>query len=400
MAHASDDELSSVASDVEEEEEEEEVTDLSVPSVVTKYKAAADIVNRALQGVITQCVAGKSVVEVCSFGDELITKQCQMVYKSKHIEKGIAFPTCVSVNNCVCHYSPLPGESTSLAAGDMVKIDLGCHIDGYISVVAHTLVVPGEESAAPLTGARADVLLAAHKAMEVALRLVKPGGKNSEVTAAIKDVAEAFGVTPMQGGLSHQMKRFVIDGNKVIIQREETEQHVEEITFEPNEVYGMDIAFSTGEGKPREEDCRTTVFKRAVENTYRLKMKASRYVFNEVNEHHSALPFSLRAIGDERQARMGVVECVKHELLHPYPVLFEKADSEIAHLKCTFLLMPSGTLKITGLALPEGYLESDKTLPPELAALAASSTKKKSKSRRRKKKKAAAAAAAAPAAAE
>jgi hypothetical protein len=45
-----------------------------------------------------------------------------------------------------------------------------------------------------------------------------------------------------------------------------------------------------------------------------------RYVFNEVNHRYPTLPFTLRALEDERQARMGVVECLKHDLIHPYPV--------------------------------------------------------------------------------
>ena len=55
---------------------------------------------------------------------------------------GIAFPTCVSINNCICHFSPLKGDSdVLLKEGDLVKIDLGAHIDGFIAVAAHTLVV-------------------------------------------------------------------------------------------------------------------------------------------------------------------------------------------------------------------------------------------------------------------
>lgn len=45
-----------------------------------------------------------------------------------------------------------------------------------------------------------------------------------------------------------------------------------------------------------------------------------RYVFNEMNHRFPTLPFTLRALEDEKQARMGVVECLKHDLLHPYPV--------------------------------------------------------------------------------
>ena len=89
-------------------------------------------------------MAGKLVADICAFGDLLIEKQCAEIFKSKNIEKGIAFPTCVSVNDVVCHYSPYPDESVTLAAGDVVKVDLGCHIDGYIAVAANTIVIPSD----------------------------------------------------------------------------------------------------------------------------------------------------------------------------------------------------------------------------------------------------------------
>ena len=59
----------------------------------------------------------------------------------------------------------------------------------------------------PLTGTKADVLHAAHIAGEVALKLIKPGNTNQQVTRAISKVAEAFGVNCVAGALSHQMKR-------------------------------------------------------------------------------------------------------------------------------------------------------------------------------------------------
>ena len=65
------------------------------------------------------------------------------------------------------------------------------------------------------------------------------------VTDAIAKVAANFGVTPIQGVLMHQMKRFVIDGNKVVIQKSEVDQEVDEIKFEPYEVYAVDVALST-----------------------------------------------------------------------------------------------------------------------------------------------------------
>ena len=83
------------------------------------------------------------------------------------------------------------------------------------------------------------------------------------------------------------MKRFVIDGNKAILAREEVptatlpEQRVDEFVFMNNEVYAIDVAMSTGDGKPRRMSTRTTIFKRAVDVNYRLKMKVRRhgYIF-------------------------------------------------------------------------------------------------------------------------
>jgi len=55
-------------------------------------------------------------------------------------------------------------------------------------------------------------------------------------------------------------------------------------------------------------------------HTHILTNTNYRYVFNEMNHRFPTLPFTLRALEDEKQARMGVVECLKHDLLHPYPV--------------------------------------------------------------------------------
>ena len=52
--------------------------------------------------------------------------------------------------------------------------DLGAHVDGFIAVVAHTIVI-GSSSEKKVTGRKADVVLAAYYASQAALRLLKPG---------------------------------------------------------------------------------------------------------------------------------------------------------------------------------------------------------------------------------
>jgi methionine aminopeptidase len=77
-----------------------------------------------LKQVLEKCTAGSSVREICEFGDQLIVEETSKVFKKeKELKKGIAFPTCVSVNNCICHFSPIASEPDCiLKDGDMVKV--------------------------------------------------------------------------------------------------------------------------------------------------------------------------------------------------------------------------------------------------------------------------------------
>jgi methionine aminopeptidase len=141
--------------------------------------------------------------------------------------KGIALPTCISVNEVCGYNSPMPEESTTIREGDLVKIDLGAHVDGFAAFVAHTIVVQSNTKAT-VTGKKADVILAAYKAVQAALRLIKPGYFNNQVTDVIRKVCDAYEVAPLEGVLSHDLKKHLIDGNKVIINKETFEQKVED----------------------------------------------------------------------------------------------------------------------------------------------------------------------------
>jgi len=100
------------------------------------------------------------------------------------------------------HYSPLVDESTALKNGDVAKITVGSHIDGFGANSAVTVVV-GD---AKVTGRKADVMLAAHYAMMAAQRTIKKAATNNEVTAIIAKVCKEFGCEPVEGVLSHKVK--------------------------------------------------------------------------------------------------------------------------------------------------------------------------------------------------
>lgn len=121
----------------------------------------------------------------------------------------------------------------ALEVGDIVKIDMGCHIDGYIAVSGHTLICgnTADEVPANVDAETCDVSTAAYNAMLVACSKLVPGGKGSEVTASIAKVAEAYGVVPIFKIRMNQMTRFVIEGTKEIALRDpDVEDEEEEVS--------------------------------------------------------------------------------------------------------------------------------------------------------------------------
>ena len=119
------------------------------PDVVTKYKIAADCANAAMKEVRAAIAVGAKVVDLCALGDAAIERETAKYYNKKDkdgnkVEKGIAFPTCVSIDNCVCHNSPGASDAKTIEDGASVKLDLGAHVDGYVATTATTVVVGGK----------------------------------------------------------------------------------------------------------------------------------------------------------------------------------------------------------------------------------------------------------------
>jgi len=337
---------------------------------------------------VAKCVVNASVRDICAEGDRLLVEETGKVFKKeKEMKKGIAFPVCASVNNCINHYSPLASEGdTILQKGDLVKLDLGAHIDGFIAVVGHTVAV-GASREKKVRGRRADVMLAAHYAAEAALRLTKPGNQNFAVTDTVNKIAECYKCKPVEGMLSFQLQQGRIDGDKTIIQnptdaqRKEVEKH----EFQTHEVYAVDVIISTGEGQGKESEARVTIF-RKTEESYSLKLKASREFFCMVQKAHGTMPFNIRSFEDEKKARLGVGECVSHKLVDPYPVLWDKAGETVAQFKFTVLLMPGGQHKITGLPFDTHMFQSNcKIADPELKQIITAPTSNKPPKKKKKK---------------
>jgi len=376
--------------------------DLDNPDVTTKYRAGGDIVNLALKAVVEIAVVGAKIVDLCILGDKVIEDECAKIFtkkvkdasgEMKNVAKGISFPTCVSLNNICGHFSPTVSDKVEpLKKGDVIKIDLGAHFDGFLSQGAHSMII-GYDAGEKVMGRAADVIKAAWTAGEAAARAMQVGASNKSISIAINKAAKTYNCTPLHGVLSHQVKRNCVDGTKVILNHETVgEEQVEACNIGLNEVYCMDLVISTGDGKARESDARTTVFKRAKATNFQLKTQKARQFISEITQKCPEMPFSLRMFEDEQLGRIGASEAKRHDLLHDFPVFQEKEGEIVAQFKYTLLILPTGPKKITGLPFTQepmmasSYQVEDPDLKAILSVSMNPKTKKKQDSAKAKQK--------------
>ncbi|KAG8826398.1 Curved DNA-binding protein (42 kDa protein) [Serendipita sp. 401] len=368
---------------------------------LTKYKAAADIVHSVMQKLVAAAVEGKKVFDLVVEGDQAIEAAAASVYNKKTktgaVAKGIAFPTCISVNNVVAHFAPLMSDPQSeqvLANGDVVKIHLGAHIDGFAATSAETLIVGATEDD-PATGRAADVVKAAWTAAEAAMRYLKVGEKNYSVTEIVDKFTTIWDCKPVENMLSCQYSQNVIDGKKNIILNpgEQQRRDVTSVTFAEGEVWGIDIlVVSSADGKSRAEDSRSTIYQRVSDVNYQLKMKTSRAVFSEAQKKSGAFPFNIRCLDDEKKARMGLLEAVQHGLVREYPVQYTAPGTLVAAFHFTIALLANGPSLIT--QPPVWYkpekVKTDKEVEDEALKELLERPLRESKKAKKAKKKAAA----------
>jgi len=349
------------------------------------YLAESNHYIAAIEKAIGLCVEGGDVSTICGTIDTFIAEELTKVFtnkKSKKLERGISFPCTLSINEIAGHFSPCPEDSVALKNGDLVKIECGAHLDGYSANAAHTIVVGGKSE-----GKQADTVLAAWNAFQAALKTIKVGSLNQEVTANINTVCEDFGVNALQGVLSHKMKKHLCDGNECIINKETPEMRVEDWEFAPGDIIALDVYVSSGEGLGREADVRTTVYKREMDTQYNLKSKSAREFFHIVNDKYPTLPFSIRGFENLTAAKIGVKECMNHDLIMPYPVLTEKAGEFVAQFKATVAVQPKSVAILCGgraLHNADGYKSEKKVNNEEVAKIIAGDLWRKEETKKKK----------------
>lgn len=188
-------------------------------TILDKYQAACEVTDKALAYITEKLVPGADIATLCEEGDAFIEEELKKVYcgkKTKKLERGIAFPTCICVNEYAINYSPLKDESRELKEGDVAKVDLGGHIDGFFGHAGTTVVVGNEGKA---DGEVADLIVGAQNAIQAAIRTTLVDKTNVEVTDIISKTAEQFGFVALEGAYSHKHRKHAIDEQDVILNK-------------------------------------------------------------------------------------------------------------------------------------------------------------------------------------
>lgn len=401
----------------EKKETEEIDYTLSNPDTLTKYKSAAAISQKVLEAVTSLCVAGEKIVTICEKGDKLLEEEIAKVYRGKKITKGIAHPTTVSPSSFVTPYTPLKSDeaeaAVTLKEGEAIKIQLGAQIDGFATWVGDTIIVQSADSKGEVTGRDADLLLATHYANELLLRLMVPPGllatgtdeekekaakvkapTHSKITSLLEKVAKSYECNLVEHTTSWQFERNEIEGKKKIILAP-GDGTKGEGTPEVGDVWGVEIGISLGTGKIKTLENRTTLHRRTA-LTYALKRPSSKKILNEVVKKFGVFPFSLRQLEDERDAKVGVVECVRGNVLRAYEVVGDKDGAPVARVLTTIAITKNGLQRLAGPPTPDlSRFKTDKKITDEevlkiLEQPLAKETKPKNKKKKKPAKKAAA----------
>lgn len=337
------------------------------------YKTAGGISNAALKQVRNAAKDGVTVFELTQIGDKFLADEVAKLTKEKK-EAGIAFPTCVNPNNVPAHLAPVNAAdpaNLSLKDGDVVNVMLGAQVDGFPAVVAETFVI-GELASSPITGKKADLMLAAWNALEAAVRTFTTNKRNWDVTNVVDRIAKEFGTVPLESMLLHNQSKNLLYGPKEIILNptKENKNQMDTFKFEEGDVYGLDVLVSTSaEGKVKLSDYKTSLYK-LTGTTYALKLKTSHKTLGDFKKKALPhFPFNIKHLEDPRKARVGLIECVNHRVMLAYDVQTEKQGEYVGQFFTTLAVTKDGVVRITSPTFDEKLYSSEKSLSDESTKL-------------------------------
>jgi methionyl aminopeptidase len=133
---------------------------------------------------------------------------CDLVRKEVESRGGrLAFPTGIGVNEVTAHYAPQEGDQSVVRDEDLVKVDFGVHVDGYVTDTSVSVTFNPEFNL---------MLEATERALEAAIATARRDVRTGEIGREIHREAARFGFKTIENLTGHTVDRYVVHAGKSI----------------------------------------------------------------------------------------------------------------------------------------------------------------------------------------
>jgi len=281
--------------------------------------------------------AGKIAAQVLEYGKSLVKKGALMVDILDKIEQKVfdlngklAFPAQISCNHIAAHYCP-DDEDKMVFSDQLVCLDVGVHVDGYIGDSAVTI---------DLSRKYADLVKAAQEALDNALKIVKPGITLSEIGKTIQQTINSYGFAPVRNLSGHGLGHYQIHTKPNIPNFDNNDK----TKIEKGMVFAIEPFASTGAGIVQDSG-NATVFELIEKKPVRNPI--TRQVLKEI-ESYNGLPFTTRWLTRKFgiKAKYALKEMEQFGMLHPHPPLADKDKGVISQAEHSVLIDNDGNVVV------------------------------------------------------
>ena len=282
--------------------------------------------------------AGKISAEALEYGKSLIKKGNSLLETTELIEKKIfelggkpAFPVQISCDEIAAHFCAVEDDSI-VFENQVVCLDLGVHINGAIGDTAYTIDLSGKYS---------DLVKAAQKALEEALKIVAVGTELREIGKIINDTIKGYGFNPVRNLSGHGLGLYDIHTSPTLpnFDNGDKTKLTKDMTFaiEPFSTTGAGIVGEKGH---------PTVF--MMQNKRNVRSPITREVLKEI-EIYENLPFAERWLTRKfgAKANFALRELTQLGMVHQFPPLVETSKGLVAQAEHSIMIDEEGKVIVT-----------------------------------------------------
>ena len=285
------------------------------------YIQAGKIAGEIRENVRRTDWIGKTVFEICEHVESEIRKRGAKC----------AFPVNTSINEVAAHYTAEPNDPITIKNDDLVKIDLGAQINGYIADTAVTVCYNAEFDS---------LVQAAELSLSNAMSMIKVGVKSSDVGRTIEKTIKQMGFLPIANLSGHSLDQYTIHAGKSV----PNIWSIGSFTFNENQAFACEPFVTTGEGLGFVHEGKVkNIF--ALSSRKKTKDKDADKMLDYIWQNFNLLPFALRWLTnewDEKEARRLLEILVKKKAVHAYPVLVEGNGQRVTQAEHTFIPNETG----------------------------------------------------------